>query len=83
MLHVTNLKKLKKKSMIKIFYITCVYICLLLNGCCLRGLYNAVPIHVQHSAYYTWVHRVYSPEEDPVSCFGSVPVSWLVCTCCG
>jgi hypothetical protein len=26
---------------------------------------------------YIWVRRVYSPSEDPVSCFGGVPVYWL------
>jgi hypothetical protein len=43
-------------------------------------LYKVVTIHFQRAAYYTGVHRVYSPEEDPVSCFRIVPVSWLVYT---
>jgi len=36
----------------------------------------AVELHVQRASNYTCVYRVSSTEENPVSCFDGVPLSW-------
>jgi hypothetical protein len=61
----------------KIFHLQCTCICLAPNGCCYPVLYGVVKIYVHDASDRTWVNRVQSPSEDPVSCFGGVPVSWL------
>jgi len=46
-------------STINFFYLYCVCIRLAVIGCCYPVLYVVVTIHVDRSANYTWVHRVY------------------------
>jgi hypothetical protein len=50
-------------------------------GCRFDGLYSVVTVCDHRTVNYTRVRRVQSPEEDPVSCFGSAPVSWPVEWC--